>query len=233
MRPPVDFYRCILGVLLLLMLMQGVSGWTVRNMSVTPGQEPVVPQAPVRVTYSVHFDSFLTGLTFPSKNTLDMYTDLANAQWVVTKTEIAEEQPPVTTPIVEKKGPRVRIDGWILSYARKQFDLNVLLQGVAADVQQPQDTTIIRVSEYTADGKPLSDTSISKKYLIYVPTPTPETPTHALTQTPADIIRTQNTVVTMVTPTRKQTYTPGPGPLVICGMLSFIVIIIAMKRELE
>jgi len=226
-----ELFRFFLVVLVLLALMQGVAGWTVQNMSITPGQGSISPQTPVTVTYTVHFDAWLTGLTFQSKNTLDMYTDLLNAHWVVTITDIDEDHPPLTSPLVENKGSRVRIDGWTLSYAGKQIELNVRLQGVAPDVDQSQDKTIIRVQEWNANGQPVSGTGMEKKYQIYVPTPTPEPTTPAPTETPTDSVRNLNTPMASVTPTRKQTYTPGPEPLVICGMLAILLIIIAMKRK--
>jgi hypothetical protein len=235
-----DLCRTVLVFLLLLLLMQGVSAWAVQNLLINPDKEPILPQTPVTLTYSVHFDSWLTGLTFPSQNTLDMYTDLSDAQWVVTKTEIITDQPSVTTPVVTKQGLRVRLDGWTLSYARRQIDVNVQLKGVAPNVTQSQDKIIIKVQEFNPDGQVIASTVMSKKYQIYVPTPVPATslptpvPATSLptpVQTPTEIIRTPDTMVTSVTPTRKETYSPGPEPCAIVGMLAVLVIILAGKMK--
>jgi hypothetical protein len=219
------FYRSVLLFLLLLVSIQGVSGWDVQDLIIKPGEGPISPQTPVTVTYTVHFASF------PSQNTLDMYTDLTNAHWVVTKSEIIEDQPPITSLLVEKNGSRVRIDGWTLSYVRRIIELNVQLKGVAPNVDRSQDQTIIRVQELTPNAQPILDSGISKKYQIYVPTLTQITTTPTLTQTLTEIVRTENTLATSATPTRKQTYSPSPEPLMICGMLTGLAIIVAMKRE--
>jgi hypothetical protein len=219
-------YRPVLVFLLLLLSVQSVWGWSVENLVIIPGEGPISPQTPVTVTYTVHPGSFT------SKNTLDMYTDLSNATWVVTKTEIVEDQPEVTTPLMERIGSRVRIDGWILSYSRgRQIEINVQLKGTAPDIAQTQDKTIIRVQEWTSDAQPLTNTGISKKYQIFVPTPTPETPQPTLTQAPTEIVQYQNTPEPSATPTKKQTYSPGPAPMLVCGMLAVLVMSMAITRK--
>jgi len=218
-------YRLVFVLVILLTLMPRVWGWSVENLVIIPGDGPVSPHTPVTVTYKVHFASF------NSQNTLDMYTDLSNATWVVTKTDIIEDVPAVTSPLLAKSGSRVRIDGWTLSYVRRQIELNVQLQGTAPDVAQTQDKTIIRVQEWTSDAQPLTDTGISKKYQIFVPTPTPETPPPTLTTAPTQIVQDQNTPEPSATPTKKQTYSPGPAPVLVCGMLAALVMFMAVTRK--
>jgi hypothetical protein len=220
-----DSYLVLLVFLILLISIPAVSGWGVEGMAIQPGVSPISPGTAVTVTYKVHIASF------NSKNTLDMYTDLSNATWVVTKTDIVEDHDPVTTPLVEKSGSRVRIDGWTLSYVRRQIDLNVQLKGTAPDVDQTQDKTIIRVQEWDSSAHPLTDTGMSRKYQIFVPTPTPETPPPTLMPTQAEITPEQITPVTPATPTRKQTYAPGPEPVLVCGALAALVVIIALNRK--
>jgi hypothetical protein len=219
-------YRLVFVLVVLLASIQGVWGWSVDGLVITPSEGPLSPKTPVTVTYKIHPGSF------DSKNTLDMYTDLSNATWVVTKTDIVEDQPTVTSPLVTKSGSRVVIDGWIISYSRgKQIELNIQLKGTAPDIAQTQDKTIIRVQERTSDAKPLTDTGISKNYQIFVPTPTPETPEPTLTQAPTVIVREQNTPETIATPTKKQTYSPGPAPVLVCGMLAVLVMFMAITRK--
>jgi hypothetical protein len=148
-------YRPVLVFLLLLVSIQAVSAWNVQALVIKPSEGKLSPQTTVTVTCVVHFDSWMTGLTFPSASTLDMYTDLTNAQWVVTLTDY-EKDPPETSPLLERKGPQVRIDGWILSYAQRQFDLNVWVQGSAPVVDQTQEKIMIRVQERDSSGQPLS-----------------------------------------------------------------------------
>jgi len=221
----------VLVFFLLLVLVQGVSAWAVQDLVIKPGAGPIPPQTPVTVSYTVSFDSWMTGETFPSQNSLDMYTDLENAQWVVTKTDLEEDRPPVTSPFLTKSGVRARIDGWSLSYGRTKFELNVQLKGVAPAVNQTQDKTIIRVQEWASDGQPITATSFSRKYQIKIPTPTPRTSPHIQMQTPAETAPTRNTPQTPVTPTKKQTYSVGPEPLLIFGMLAVPAIVTAMRRK--
>lgn len=220
-----NFYRVVLVFLFLLVSIQGVSGWDVQGIVIQPGTSPISPGTPVTVTYKVHIGSF------NSKNTLDMYTDLSNATWIVTKTDIVEDVPAVTSPLVQKSGSRVRIDGWTLSYARRQIELNVQLKGTAPNVGQTQDKTIIRVQEWDASAQPLTDTGMSKKYQIFVPTPTPETSPPTQVQTTAEFTPEQITPVTSAIPTRKQTYTPGPGPALVCGVLAVLVMLNTASRK--
>jgi hypothetical protein len=220
-----DFYRSLLVLLILLVLIQGVSGWDVQGMEIQPGESPISPGTPMTVTYMVHFASF------NSKNTLDMYTELSNATWVVTKTDIVEDHDPVTTSLDRKSGSRYRIDGWTLSYVRRQIEINVQLKGIAPNVAQTQDKTIIRVQEWDANAQPLTDTGMSKKYQIFVPTPSAEASPPTLVPTPAEITREQTAPMTSATPTRKQTYTSGPEPALVCGMLALLVTFIAVNRK--
>ena len=218
-------YRLVFVLVVVLISIQGVWGWSVEDLVIIPGEGPVSPHTPMTVTYTVHFASF------NSQNTLDMYTDLSNATWVVTKTDIVEDHPAVTSPLLEKSGSRVRIDGWTLSYVRRQIELNVQLKGTAPDVAQTQDKTIIRVQEWNSNAQPLSDTGMSKKYQIFVPTPPPETPPPTLTQAPTEIVQYQNTPEPSATPTKKQTYSPGPAPVLVCGMLAVLVMFMAITRK--
>jgi len=183
------------------------------------------------VTCTVHFDSWMTGLTFPAQSTLDMSTDLVNAQWVVTLTDY-EKDPPETSPLVDRKGPQVRVDGWTLSYATRQLDLNVWVQGSAPVVDRTQEKIMIRVQERDSTGQPLAETAITRKNTIVVTTPTTPSPTTPLpVQTPARVATDETTPPIPGTPARKQTYTPGPEPSLICGMLAGVVIAVAVRRE--
>jgi hypothetical protein len=215
----------------MLVSIQGVSGWTLQNWSLIPDQEQISPGTPMTVNYIIHFNSLDTGETFPSKNTLDMYTDLANPQWVVTKTDPVEDRPPVTTPLLVKQASLARIDGWALSYARRQFDANVQLKGEAPPVDQSQNKILFRLQELDSYAKPVSGTLIKKEFQVYVPEPTPATITPAPTQKPTDTVQSPTTLTTSSVPTKKQTYSPGPEPLVICGVLLTLVFTKGIHRK--
>lgn len=225
------FVHPVLVFFLLLVLVQGVSAWTVQDIVIKPGAGPISPQTPVTASCTISFDSWMTGSTFPYQNSLDIYTDLENAQWVVTKTDYVEDRLPETSPFLTKGGVRARIDGWSLSYESMKFELNVQLKGIAPVVNQTQDKTIIRVQEWGSDGQPITATSFSRKYQIMIPTPTLLTSPPTQIQTPAETAQIQNTPQTTVTPTKKQTYSFGPEPWLICGMLAALAIVTAMRRK--
>jgi hypothetical protein len=231
MKPSGVFCRCVPVVLLFLIAVQGVTAWDVQNLVIKPGEGTLSPQTPVTVTCTVHFDSWMTGLTFPAGSTLDMYTDLANAQWVVTITDY-ERDPPETSPLLERGGQQVRVDGWTLSYAQRQLDLNVWVQGSAPVVNQTQEKIMIRVQERNSAGQPLTQTSITRKNTIFFATPTTPSPTTLPpVQTPSSVATAETIPPIPATPARKQTYTPGPEPFLICGMLAAAVVVVAVRRQ--
>ncbi len=222
--------RCVPVLLLLFLFLPGVSGWTLKDISITPAQGPVAPQTPVMVSYSIYMDSWITGTTFENDDTLDMYTDLENARWIVTLTDTEEGRPPVTTILADKNGARARIDGWTLSYTSKQLTMKVRLQGVAPNVSGTEDKIMFRVQELGPDTKTIGGTVTTKKYQVSVPTPIPTTQLRTQTLAPAASPAVRNTPAATAAPTRKQTYTPGPGLPEICGMLA-VAAIIAMKKK--
>jgi hypothetical protein len=222
--------RCVPVLLLLFLFLPGVSGWTLKDVSITPAQGPVAPQTPVKVSYTIYFDSWMTGTTFENDDTLDMYTDLENARWVVTLTDTEEGRPPVTTILADKKGARARFDGWTLSYTSRQLTMDVRLQGVAPNVSGAQDKIMFRVQELGPDTKAIGGTVTTRKYQVSVPTPIPTTQLRTQAPARATSPAVQNTPTATAAPTRKQTYSPGPGLLEIGGMLA-VTAIIAMKKK--
>lgn len=222
------FFRCILIVVLVFFAVQGVSAWNVQNLMIRPADSSISPQTPVTATCTVHFDSWMTGLTFPRDSTLDMYTDLVNATWDVTMTDY-EQDPPAATPLLEKKSAQVRVNGWTLSYSSRQIDLNVRVRGTAPDVDRTQEKVMIRVQERDSEGKPITQTAITRKSIIVAATPLPTTPQP--TEAATTIATTMATPPDSVTPARKQTWAPGPDPLLICGMLAGLATVVAIQKK--
>jgi hypothetical protein len=230
--------RSVFLVLVLFALIQAVSAWEVQNLAISSPQDPIAPKTPVTITYTVHFSPVYSGLTtFVNDDTLDMYTDLSDATWDVTKTEVFEDRPSETTKLVEnKKGIRVRIDGWELSFGRRQFDLSVRLTGNAPDVAQSQSKTMIRVQELDPSANPVPGRGMVKKYTIATPTPTPPPatpePTTAVTSlSPAGTLQDQNTPPVTTPPAKKPTYSPGPGPGLTAGLLVLLCVAAAVKGK--
>ncbi len=216
------------AVLLLILLVPAVSGWTLQNFSVTPAGADYPPGSPVTAVYSIHFDSWMTGSTFESDNSLTMYTDLASPHWTVSKTETLEGQDPIVESIPVRQSQTAKLDGWTLSYVRKRFDISVQLTGTTPALNQSGDIAIVRLQEVAPGAKPVSGTLIRKETHITIPTPVPTaTPEMTPEATPEEVIviTPEPTPVTPAIPATKATYSPGPGPVAIGATLAFLVIL--------
>jgi hypothetical protein len=214
--------------ILLLLSLPAVSGWTFTNYSATPTGSEITPGTPVKVGFGVHFDSWDSGSTFDKDNSLMLSTDLSNALWTVKKIEtIDETQPPVTETLMTRQGAQAKIDGWSLSYVRKRFDISVDLTGTAPALNQSGTITIVKVQE-KAPGSKSVGSFITKEKTLSVPTPVPMAPSETVTMTPEQVIIVTPETTTQaipVTPTTKVTYSPGPSPVLVAGLLAGLVIL--------
>jgi hypothetical protein len=228
---------CRLAVLatLLLIFIPGVSGWTLQNWSVTPAGKELLPGTAVAAGYSLHFDSWMTGSTFDKDNSLTMNTDLVNPQWVVRKIETMDDQPPIIEPMPVRQSSQVKIDGWSLSYVRKRFDISVELTGKIPDRSQSGTISIVRIQDVSSGAKPVAGTLVKKEVQVVAitPEPTPVPAEITINLTPAEIIEVTSEVTPATTsvPTKKVTYSPGPEPLLVTGLLSMIICIGHARRK--
>jgi len=231
MRVHKDSLLLILVLFFLCMMVQGVFAWTVQDMKVKPSSGPVSPGTPVTVSFTVHFDTWSgsDGETFDSRHTLDMFTDLDDAQWTATLVNIDEDRDPITTSLGSRTGVRYRIDGWTLSYDSGELNLVVTLRGNAP--KNTGERTMIRIEELDDGAEVVSGNVKTVKYQVAVPT----TATTVRTQTQATVAtttRAPETTATTVTPKVKHTYTPGPDPVAIAGVLAFAGIVAhRIRRE--
>jgi hypothetical protein len=238
MIPGKNLFRACLLLLAVLCGVTTVSAWTFQNWSVIPPTTPVQPGTPVSLHYDIHFDSYMTGSTFDSSDSLVMYTELANPHWTMTTTEMMDDGTPIVTSLPDRQSMQARLDGWTLSFVRKRFDLNVQLNGKAPLLNQSQNITLIRVQEMAPNAKPVSGALVKKYLPVFVQAPEPAATTSAPpapTDTVIDVTMQQatttGTIVTdAIAPTRKQTYSPGPDPVLACGMLAGLVVLWARRR---
>lgn len=223
---------CLMA-LALVILIPCVSAWTFGSWTDTVQQSSLKPGTPVNISYLLSFSSFDTGSTFDSDNSLVMYTDLAHPQWTVTLIESADEDTPRTTTLASKSSPQVRLDGWDLSFSRKEFTVKVLLNGVVPALNQSQQITLARVQEMDPSAQLVSGTQTKKMAQVAVPTPEPtEAPTVEETEEiPLEITLEPLTTVTTTAPAIKQTYTPGPDPALVCGLLAGLVLFTGWIRR--
>ncbi len=229
--------RTVLFLLLLLAFVQAASAWNIQTLSVNPPQGPIAPKTPVVVTGILHFGPVYKGLsTFINDDTFDMYTELTDPRWNVTKVETFDDRPAEITKIFEnKRSVRARIDGWELSYGRRSFELEFRLEGTAPEVSETQSKIIIRIQELDPSANPVDGTVTLKKYTIAVPTPTlpPDTPSPTAPPTTAPPAGTPapDTPAPTASITQKQTYSPGPEGGLVVGLLILVFIAAALKRK--
>ena len=233
-----NLFRACLLLLAVLCGVTSVSAWTLQNYGATPQVSPAQPGTTVSLHYDIHFDSYMTGSTFDSSDSLVMFTELANPHWTLGTTEIMDDGTPIVTSLPDQKSMQARLDGWSLSFVRKRFDLNVQLNGNVPALNQSRNITLVRVQEMDPNAKPVSGALVKKDLPVFVQTPEPTATTPAppaLTETVIDVTMQQatttGTIVTDVTPTRKQTYSPGPDPVLVCGMLAGLVVLWARRER--
>jgi len=224
------FFRSGLLVLVVLFIIPCASAWTFSNWNGPSSPTLLQPGDPVSAGFSMDFSSFDTGTTFDSDDSLVMYTDLSNPQWVVTMTETLNDEP-VTSQMANRQAAQVRLDSWSLSFSRKQFTVNVKLTGNVPLLNESQEIIILRMQELDPDAKTVAGTLTKKTVQVTVPTPEPTAVPTTLQEEVLEITPEPEITITTSAPARKQTYSPGPDPLLICGMLAGLVLIAGLSRH--
>lgn len=226
------FFRVALAALLVLLLVLPVSAWTFAGWTGPSQGAELQPGSKVSAGYSLSFSSFETGTTFDPDNSLVMYTDLADPHWVVVKTEEVNEEP-MSTRLADRQSAQVRLDGWDLSFSKKQFTVDVALAGTAPDFDQSGEIIVLRLQELDPGAKIVNGKLVKKTAMVVVPT---VVPTAVPTTAPEEVllvitpVPTENPV-TKATPAKKQTYAPGPEPLLICSLLGAGILLAGFFRH--
>ena len=229
-------FRMALLIVILFFAIPAVSGWTLQSWTQNPTGAELTAGTSVSAEYSLSFDSWMTGSTFEKDHSLVMNTDLANPKWVVTKIQPMDDQPAIVEQVPVRQGMQVKLDGWTLSYSRKQFKINVQLSGTIPAREKAETISIAKLQEVDGSAKPVSGTLIKKEVMVFVATPAP-TPAPAevtINMTPAEIIvitPEPTPPVTGLTPTKRVTYSPGPGPLSVAGLLAGLLCLAAALRR--
>lgn len=231
MRYHKGFFHIGLLVLAMALIVPSASAWTFGGWSGPASTTALNPGDNVSAGFTVSFNSYDTGTTFESDNSLVMYTDLSNPLWVVTKTETVNDAP-LTTGLATRQAAQMMIDGWSLSFSRKQFSITVKLTGTVPALNQSQEIIIARVQERDPNAKLVPGTQTKKVAQLVIPTPEPTAePTVIEEETVVVITPEPVTTVTSIVPTKKQTYSPGPDPLIICGMLAGLVLVTGLTKR--
>jgi len=226
------FLRSGLVILVLLLFISPVSAWSFSRWAGPAEGAELQPGSTVTAGYTISFSSFESGETFDSEDSLVMYTDLSNPQWIVTKTEEINEEP-VTSSLANRQAAQVRLDGWSLSFSKKQFTVDVALTGTVPALNESGEILVLRLQELDPEAETVYGTLKKKSALVVVPTPEPTVA--PVTPEPEIVIEiTPEPVaspVTTMTPTKKQTYTPGPDPVMVCSMLAGLILVAGLCRR--
>lgn len=230
-----SMFRIGFIVLACLLIVPCVSAWTFSGWTGPAGTDTLRPGDPVKAGYTMSFSSYDTGTTFESDDSVVMYTDLADPKWVVIKTETVNDQPSTST-LVTRQATQVRLDGWSLSFSRKQFYLTVSLAGTVPQLNQSREITLLRLQELDPQAKTVAGTLTKKTGHVAVPTPEPTPEPTVIPEETVLVITPEQTTVPAtpaipVAPSRKQTYSPGPDPLLVCSLLAGLVLALGIIRR--
>lgn len=133
------------------------SAFSVSAITVSPSGS-LTPGTQVTVTCMIQFTG--SGETFPSENTLDLYTDLDNPKWnaVLVLNDIDNPQ-----PLDAKKN--VYLTGWILSYQSSDIEenLRLTLQGTAPSVTSTTEKIMLRIQELDSRNNVISSSVVTEK----------------------------------------------------------------------
>jgi hypothetical protein len=142
-------------ILFFIVCIPSVCAISISSVTVNPSGS-LTSGIPVKVQSNIDISG-----VFPSNSQIQLFTELDNPKWTYTIiVNGVENQRPAM-------GRTLAISGFELSY--KAFDkvsVRVTLEGVAPSVTQTSNKTIIRITEYDANNRPITSSQIDKAALI-------------------------------------------------------------------
>jgi hypothetical protein len=142
-------------ILFLIVCIQAVSAISVESVTVDPSGS-LTPGTPVTVQFKI--DTY----DFPSGGEIRLFTDVDSPKWTYTVIVNGIEN---LRPV--EGGRTLAISGFELSY-KPSDDVSVrtTLEGVAPPVTQTANKTIVRITEYDANGRPVTGSEVEKTALV-------------------------------------------------------------------
>jgi hypothetical protein len=142
-------------ILFLIVCIQAVSAMSVETVTVDPSGS-LTPGTPVTVQFKIDASGF------PSGGEIRLFTDVDNPKWTYTIIVNGIEN---IRPV--EGGRTLAISGFELSYKTSDdVSVRTTLEGVAPPVTQTTNKTIVRITEYDANGKPLTSSQVEKTALV-------------------------------------------------------------------
>jgi uncharacterized coiled-coil protein SlyX len=146
----------VMAVLVVLFFTGVASAFSVSSISIDPSGS-LTPSTPVTVSFKIENSG-----VFPADRELQMFTDLDKPKWTYTIIVNGKEN---LRPVIG--GRTLAISGFELNYgASDVMSVRVTLEGVAPLVTQTSTKTMIRVTEYDGNGKPIISTQVEKTALV-------------------------------------------------------------------
>jgi len=154
-----------LGILLFLIIgIQIAAAVTVSDPVINPSGDLT---AGANVSASFKIDMTPSGSdTFPKDNTLQIFTDLNNAEWTVTMIRDGVEQ-----TIPQEFGRSVYLSGWVLSYpSTVKESLRISLEGSVPSVTKSTNKAIVLVQQLDGNNAIIPASIVTRERLIVNPT---------------------------------------------------------------
>jgi hypothetical protein len=142
-------------ILFLIVCIHAVSAMSVESVTVDPSGS-LTPGTPVTVQFKIDTSGF------PSGGEIRLFTDVDNPKWTYTVIVNGIEN---LRPV--EGGRTLAISGFELSYKTSDdVSVRTTLEGVAPSVTQTANKTIVRITEYDANGKPVTSSQVEKTALV-------------------------------------------------------------------
>jgi hypothetical protein len=148
--------KWIILLLFLIVCINPVFAISVPTVSVDPSGS-LTPGTPVTVSFKIENSG-----VFASDGEIQIFTDLDKPKWTYTIiVNGIENQRPVMG------GRTLVISGFELSYKTSdEVSVRITLEGVAPAVTQTSNKTMVRVTEYDGNGKPITSTQVEQTAMI-------------------------------------------------------------------
>ena len=144
-------------ILFLIVCIQAVSAViSIPSVTVDPSGS-LTPGTPVTVQFKVENSG-----AFPSGGELRFFTELDKPKWTYTVIVNGVEN---IRPVAS--GRTLAVSGFELSYKPSdEVSARVTLEGVAPPVTQTSNKTMIRITEYDSNGRPITSSQVEKTALV-------------------------------------------------------------------
>ena len=143
-------------ILFLIVCIHPVYAFSVTSVSIDPSGS-LTPSTPVTVSFKIENSG-----EFPSDNEIQIFTELDKPKWSYTIiVNGVENLRPVSG------GRTLSISGFELNYKKSdQVSVRVGLEGVAPTVNNTSNKTLVRITQYDGNGKPITSTQVDKTAMV-------------------------------------------------------------------